>query len=148
MSMILEYIFWGFLAFALILFAILILFGLIYIIIFEPFNAYYLKRKDNKIQFKAEETEDSRNYRLYPNVYGHKYNKINTYDLKWRVLPSELPYLIRVFGNNKWKTFLLEEPMHFANEKDFIEHVSRFQTLDDLRKYERAFDNKIVWIHP
>lgn len=67
-----------------------------------PFSKYYIQKPTNKIQWKAVETDSSKEIRLnHPN---HTIGK-NIYELYYRVLPSELPFLVKVFDFNKWQNF-------------------------------------------
>jgi len=68
--------------------------------------------------------------------------------LEWRILPSELPYIIRVYGYNDWESFRQEEHLMFRNEQEFKDFVSDFKTLKDLREYYNKVDDKIVWYEP
>ena len=68
--------------------------------------------------------------------------------MEWRILPSEVPYIIRVYGYNDWERFAQTEYLHFENEKEFKDFVSKFKTRKDLREYYNKIDDKIIWYEP
>ena len=129
--------------------AMLTICALIWIIAIKPFCIYYLKKSSNKLQWKAEETDMSRQYRLgILELAKEKFS--DRYELKYRILPSELPFIVNVFGNNYWKTFDINdiENYQFKDKNDFIEFVSKFKSLDDMIKYKNEMKNKIKWVYP
>ena len=115
--------------FALITVGLLVLIK--YLIIY-PLSCYYTKRGTNKLQWKAKESSVV----------------INQFYLEWRILPSELPYIIRVYGYNEWEKFVQTEYLHFEDEKEFKDFVSNFKTRKDLREYYNKIDDKIIWYEP
>ena len=73
---------------------------LIKFIIIYPLSCYYTKRGTNKLQWKAIESSSSRETRLNGSAGPRP---LNQFYLEWRILPSELPYIIRVYGYNDWE---------------------------------------------
>ena len=128
--------------FALITVGLLVL---IKFLIIYPLSCYYTKKGTNKLQWKANESSASREYRINGSTDN---SLINQFYLEWRILPSELPYIIRVYGYNDWERFVQTEYLHFENEKEFKDFVSKFKTRKDLREYYNKVDNKIVWYEP
>lgn len=118
---------------------------LIKFIIIYPLSCYYTKRGTNKLQWKANESSASREYRINGSTDS---SLINQFYLEWRILPSELPYIVRVYGYNDWENFRQEEYLKFKNEQEFKHFVSDFKTLKDLREYYDKIDDKIVWYEP
>ena len=68
--------------------------------------------------------------------------------MDWRILPSELPYLIRVYGYNDWERFAQTKYIKFNNEQEFKDFVGKLKTLKDLREYYNKVDDKIIWYEP
>jgi hypothetical protein len=118
---------------------------LIKFIIIYPLSYYYTKRGTNKLQWKATETSASIKNRLNGDNLD---NRLNSFDLVWRILPSELPYIIRVYGYNEWEEFDQIKYNKFNNEEEFKNFVGRFKTYKDLREYYNKIDNRIVWYEP
>ena len=118
---------------------------LIKFIIIYPLSCYYTKRGTNKLQWKANESSASREYRINGSTDS---SLINQFYLEWRILPSELPYIVRVYGYNDWENFRQEEYLKFKNEQEFKHFVSDFKTLKDLREYYNKVDDKIIWYEP
>jgi len=118
---------------------------LIKFIIIYPLSCYYTKRGTNKLQWKACETSSSRELRINGCTDN---DKISQFYLEWRILPSELPYIIRVYGYNDWESFVQTKCLNFKNEQEFKHFVSDFKTLKDLREYYNKIDDKIVWYEP
>ena len=113
--------------------------------ILYPLSSYYTKRGTNKLQWKASEASSSRELR----INGCTDNDIiSQFYLEWRILPSELPYMVRVYGFNDWENFRQEEYLKFKNEQEFKHFVNDFKTLKDLREYYNKVDDKIVWYKP
>ena len=134
-------IFWCFI-FALITVSLLFL---IKFIIIYPLSCYYTKRGTNKLQWKAIESSSSREARANDCTDN---DTINQFYLEWRILPSELPYIIRVYGYNDWERFTQTDYINFHNVEEFRKFVRRFRTLKELREYYNKFGNKIVWYEP
>jgi len=118
---------------------------LIKFIIIYPLSCYYTKRGTNKLQWKANESSASREYRINGSTDS---SLINQFYLEWRILPSELPYIVRVYGYNDWENFRQEEYLKFKDEQEFKHFVNDFKTLKDLREYYNKIDDKIVWYEP
>lgn len=127
-----------------LLFCFAVLFAIKWLFIY-PFCEYCLKKETNKIQWKAVEKEESREIRINNPTYTFG---INVFDLYYRVLPSELPLLVKVFKFNKWEHFDTEHALIFNQKEQFIDFVSKFKTYADIKKYNKELDNKITWIHP
>lgn len=140
-----ENIFAATFMFVLFLVLICILLVAIKYAILYPLSSYYTKRGRNKLQWKASETSSSREVRI--NGFTDN-DTLNQFCLEWRILPSELPYIIRIYGYNDWKNFRQEEYLKFKNEQEFKHFVSDFKTLKDLREYYNKIDDKIVWYEP
>jgi len=115
-----------------------------YAILF-PLSSYYTKKGTNKLQWKACEASSSRELRINGNTIS---GLVNQFYLEWRILPSELPYIIRIYGYNDWEKFAQTNYLHFENEKEFKDFVSKLKTRKDLREYYDKVDNKIVWYEP
>ena len=115
-----------------------------YLIIY-PLSCYYTKRGKNKLQWKANESSTSREFRVNGSTDSCL---LNQFYLDWRILPSELPYIIRVYGHNDWERFAQTKYLNFKNEQEFKHFVSKFKTLKDLREYYNKIDDKIVWYEP
>lgn len=122
--------------------------GLLFLIkflIIYPLYCYYAKRGTNKLQWKANESSSSRELRINGCIDN---DMINQFYLEWRILPSELPYIVRVYGYNDWERFAQTEYLHFVNEQEFKDFVSKFKTRKDLREYYNKVDDKIIWYEP
>lgn len=113
--------------------------------ILYPLSSYYTKRGTNKLQWKASEASSSRELRINDCTDN---DMISQFYLEWRILPSELPYIVRVYGFNDWENFRQEEYLKFKNEQEFKHFVNDFKTLKDLREYYNKVDDKIVWYEP
>lgn len=118
---------------------------LIKFIIIYPLSCYYTKRGTNKLQWKASESSASRELRINGTTDSCP---LNQFYLEWRILPSELPYIVRVYGFNDWENFRQEEYLKFKNEQEFKHFVNDFKTLKDLREYYNKVDDKIIWYEP
>lgn len=134
-------IFWCFI-FALITIGLLFL---IKFVIIYPLSCYYTKRGTNKLQWKAIESSYSREARANGSTDN---DTINQFYLEWRILPSELPYIIRVYGYNDWEKFIQTDYLNFHNVEEFRKFVRQFRTLKELREYYNKVDDKIVWYEP
>ena len=122
--------------------------GLLFLIkflIIYPLSCYYTKRGTNKLQWKATESSTSREIRANGNTGSCL---LNQFYLDWRILPSELPYIIRVYGFNDWERFAQTKYLNFENEQEFKDFVGKLKTLKELREYYNNVDNKIVWYEP
>lgn len=133
-------------------FYFLVVLGLICVLLFSikyailyPLSSYYTRRGTNKLQWKANESSASREYRINGSTDSYL---INQFYLEWRILPSELPYIIRIYGYNDWEKFQQTRCLHFENEKEFKDFVSKLKTRKDLREYYNKVDDKIVWYEP
>ena len=121
-----------------------LLFFFFFIIIY-PLSCYYIKKGTNKLQWKACETSSSRELRINGCTDN---DMISQFYLEWRILPSELPYIVRVYEFNDWENFRQEEYLKFKNEQEFKHFVNNFKTLKDLREYYNKVDDKIIWYEP
>lgn len=113
--------------------------------ILYPLSSYYTKRGRNKLQWKASETSSSRELRI--NGFTDN-DTLNQFCLEWRILPSELPYIIRVYGYNDWEKFIQTNYIKFDNVEEFRKFVRQFRTLKELKEYYNNVDNKIIWYEP
>ena len=93
--------------------------------ILYPLSSYYTKRGTNKLQWKASEASSSRELRINGCTDN---DMISQFYLEWRILPSELPYIVRVYGFNDWENFRQEEYLKFKNEQEFKHFVNDFKT--------------------
>ena len=139
-----ESIFETICAFAIILLFILVLLALIKMIIMYPLSRYYMRRPTNKLQWKATETSYSKESRIRGLVTGNK----RQFKLEWRILPSELPLIIKAYGSNHWEEFKATRYIEFNDEQEFKDFVSKFKTLKDLKKYYHTVDDVTVWYEP
>lgn len=121
------------------------LFCFLKFLIIHPLSLYYTKRGTNRLQWRANESSASRENRINGNLESET---INDFYLDWRILPSELPYLIRVYGYNDWERFAQTKYIKFNNEQEFKDFVSKLKTRKDLINYYNKVDNKIVWYEP
>lgn len=104
-----------------------------------PYTNYQLNKKTNKIQWRCEETYDSRNNFRNGETDNHICN------LSYRVLPSEVNKFTRIYGDNDWyKTFT---HLKFKSEKEFKNFVKDFQTINDIKRYINKEDG-ILWYEP
>lgn len=104
-----------------------------------PYTNYQLKKKGNKIQWRCQETYESRN-----NFLNGK-SDIHICDLSYRVIPSEVNKFTRIFGSNGWKKTFTD--LEFKNKKDFQKFVKNFQTINDIKTYNNK-ENGILWYEP
>lgn len=121
-----------------------LLFFIKFIIIY-PLSCYYTKRGTNKLQWKAIESSSSREARANGSADPRP---LNQFYLEWRILPSELPYIIRVYGYNDWERLIQTDYIRFNNVGEFRKFVRQFRTLKELREYYNNVNNKIVWYEP
>lgn len=121
-----------------------LLFFIKFIIIY-PLSCYYTKRGTNKLQWKAIESSSSREARL---IGSADPRPLNQFYLEWRILPSELPYIIRVYGYNDWESLIQTDYIRFNNVEEFRKFVRQFRTLKELREYYNNVNNKIIWYEP
>lgn len=109
---------------------------------------YYRNKSTNKIQWKVEETMASKKCRMMS-----KGDNENEFFLLWKIIPTEIPPIVRIFGNNDWNRLVIDssifrETFHFNNEHEFKEFVMPLKTLNDLRNLQRKSSDGIVWYHP
>ena len=121
------------------------LFWFLKFLVIYPLSLYYTKRGTNRLQWRANESSASRENRINGNLESET---INDFYLDWRILPSELPYLIRVYGYNDWESFVQTKYIKFNNEQEFKDFVGKLKTRKDLINYYNKVDNKIVWYEP
>jgi hypothetical protein len=140
-----ENIFVGTFMFLIFLGLIAMLLAIIKYAILYPLSSYYTKKGTNKLQWKANESPVSREYRINGNTDS---SLINQFYLEWRILPSELPYIIRIYGFNDWEKFTQTKYLHFENEQEFKDFVGKLKTLKDLREYYNKINDKIIWYEP
>ena len=105
-----------------------------------PYFYYHLHKKKNKLQWKCDETWESREHRE-----NHE-SDIYECSVYYRILPSELNKFVRIFADNDW-----HNPFHshrqFKSENDFKEFVKNWKTYGD---FERWIDkeNGTIWYEP
>ena len=104
-----------------------------------PYTNYQLKKKGNKIQWRCQETYESRN-----NFLNGK-SDIHICDLSYRVIPSEVNKFTRIFGSNHWKEAFTD--LEFKNKEDFQKFVKNFQTINDIKTYNNK-ENGVLWYEP
>ena len=104
-----------------------------------PYTNYQLKKKENKIQWRCQETYESRN-----NFLNGK-SDIHICDLSYRVIPSEVNKFTRIFGRNHWKEAFTD--LEFKNKEDFQKFVKNFQTINDIKTYNNK-ENGVLWYEP
>lgn len=106
----------------------------------SPYCNYKLYNKNNKIQWRCEETNSSKEKRLN--------NQSDLYEcrVEFRILPSELNKFVRIFGDNDWESPFYDYKT-FKNENDFKEFVSQWKTYGDFKKYLNN-ENGILWYEP
>ena len=104
-----------------------------------PYTNYQLKKKENKIQWRCQETYESRN-----NFLNGK-SDIHICDLSYRVIPSEVNKFTRIFGSNGWKETFTD--LEFKNKEDFQKFVKNFQTINDIKTYNNK-ENGVLWYEP
>lgn len=104
-----------------------------------PYTNYKLKKKENKIQWRCQETYESRN-----NFLNGK-SDIHICDLSYRVIPSEVNKFTRIFGSNHWKEAFTD--LEFKNKEDFQKFVKNFQTINDIKTYNNK-ENGVLWFEP
>lgn len=135
MKEILELIFCGLFLFGMVC----LILGILYLVIIYPYVTYQLSRKSNKIQWRCQETYESRNNFLN----GESDNHIC--DLSYRILPSEVNKLTRIYGNNHWNETFTN--LKFKNKEEFQIFVKNFQTLNDIKTYVDK-ENGTLWYEP
>lgn len=105
-----------------------------------PYFRYKLNKKTNKIQWRCEETWESRQDRLNDKSTDYECS------LSYRVLPSELNKFVRIFGDNGWE-YPFVEHLKFNNQDEFKKFVSNFVTYNDIRTWIDE-KNCILWYEP
>lgn len=108
-------------------------------LISEKYTSYQIEKKSNKIQWKCEETYESKTTR------SKSLNGYYICNLSYRIIPTELNLFTKIFGNNDWKYVFSDIPIQ--NEEDFQWNVKDYKTYGDICKY---FDekNSTLWYHP
>jgi hypothetical protein len=109
---------------------------------------YYYNKPTNKIQWKAEETMASKKCRMMSDGDNE-----NEFFLLWKTIPTEIPPIVRIFGDNDWNRLVIDssiyrEAFHFNNEHEFKEFVTPLKTLNDLRNFQRKSSDRIIWYEP
>ena len=117
--------------------ALSFLFGVIYAYL-QPYCHYCLYKSKNKIEWKCEETEKCFDY-YTKTSFEDASNRWMEFEICYRIKPSEVNWLVRIFGDNDWnypfdKTFWFYEN---DAEKEFKGIIKEYETLDDVRKLER-----------
>ncbi len=104
-----------------------------------PYTIYQLNKISNKIQWRCQETYESRNNFLNGETDNH------ICDLSYRVLPSEVNKLTRIYGDNHWNETFTD--LKFKNKEEFQNFVKDFQTINDIKRYINK-ENGILWYEP
>ena len=125
-----------------LLFAIVVVSGLLWLAIPVPYIQYCIRKRSNKIQWKCVETFESRcNFALKKQDY-------HMCELYWRVLPSELNKFVKIFGDNDWqRAFSSYDNTKIYNKEDFLSIIEDYKTVDDIKKYNDK-ERGVLWIHP
>lgn len=105
-----------------------------------PYFRYKLYKKTNKIQWRCEETWESRQDRLNGKRTDYECS------LGYRILPSELNKFVRIFGDNGWE-YPFTEYLKFNNQDEFKKFVSNFVTYNDIKTWIDE-ENRILWYEP
>ena len=120
-----------------------VLFGMVFIIIWDmiigSYCRYKLLNRQNKIEWLCDETWDSMQ------KFRNKESNMHICNLSFRILPSELTTFVRIFGDNEWKKVF--ENLSFENKEDFVNFVSDFKTRGDIRSYINKRNGEL-WRHP
>ena len=134
-----------------LLFIFLFLLGIVgsLLAIKEFFSAtvghYYCNKVANKLQWKAEETPISKKCRMMS-----KEDAETEFRLWWRILPTELPTIVRIFSDNDWNRLKVSDCdfYHFKDESEFKKFTIQLKTLGDLRNFEKTASDRIIWYEP
>ena len=119
--------------------AVCLILVFLFMVIIYPYVKYQLNRKSNKIQWRCQENYEARNKFLNSESDKH------ICDLSYRVLPSEVNKLTRIFGDNYWhETFI---NLKFKNKEEFQIFVKDFQTINDIKTYVDK-ENGTLWYEP
>lgn len=125
------------LAIIILLFIIAIItFGMLWMAVVWPICNYYITKPNNLVQWEAVETGES-----HAN-YDRQISNKRLFDLYYRILPSDLNLFVRIFATNEWK--LRYENVELENKEEFIEYVSKYKTLMDIKNNQ----GRIHWLHP
>lgn len=113
---------------------------LFWAVLTTPYFKYKLYKKTNKIQWKCEETWESKQDRLN--------NKRTDYEcsLSYRILPSEINKFVQIFGDNSW-IYPFHTNIVFKNQEEFKKYVSNFVTYGDIKTWINE-KNNILWYEP
>ena len=104
-----------------------------------PYFNYKIKKKENKLQWRCREYYKSKTTRM-----SDPEKPYECY-IEYRVLPSELNTLTRIFSN-EWKDFS-DGRFIFKDKNDFINFVHNFKTYGDVKKFYDE-KNDIIWYEP
>ena len=105
-----------------------------------PYTRYCVNKGTNRIQWKCVETFKSKCANILDNRNYHEC------DLYWRVLPSELNTVVKIFGDNDWEKAFAD--LKISNEKEFLTIVDRYKTVDDIKRYINKEEKDVLWMHP
>ena len=119
--------------------AVCLILVFLFMVIIYPYVKYQLNRKSNKIQWRCQENYEARNKFLNSESDKH------ICDLSYRVLPSEVNKLTRIYGNNHWNETFTK--LKFKNKEEFQIFVKNFQTLNDIKTYVDK-ENGTLWYEP
>ncbi len=113
---------------------------LLWLVLTTPYFKYKLHKKANKIQWRCEETWESRQDRLNGKRTNYECS------LSFRILPSEVNKFVRIFGDNGWE-HPFPEHFKFNNQDEFKKFVSNFVTYNDIKTWMDE-KNCILWYEP
>lgn len=126
----------------LIILFLLIVFGIIFLTIWEfiviHICNHYVYLPQNKIQWKCVEYQESsdrfRNHEI-------DFHLCSVY---YRIIPSQLNLFVQWFGENIWVNAF--DDLKFKNKEEFQDFVKNFITYQDIQTYLNK-ENRI-WYHP
>ena len=113
---------------------------LFWAILTTPYFKYKLYKKTNRIQWKCEETWESKQDRLNNKRTDYKCS------LSYRILPSEINKFVQIFGDNSW-IYPFHTNIVFKNQEEFKKYVSNFVTYGDIKTWIDE-ENNILWYEP
>lgn len=119
---------WGLLCF------VILFYGIVY-----PYTSYMVNKGSNKVQWRCEETFESKCDRI-SNPY-----KEYVCDISYRVIPCELNKFVRIFGCNKWKYVFFDTKIN--DKENFLKLVNDLTTIKDINNYKDK-KNNVLWYKP
>ena len=104
---------------------------------------YKLYKRNNKIQWRCVETEESMIDRLSK---GGNELEFKCY-LEYRILPSEVNKFVRMFGTNCWEPGFESYIAFPNNEEQFKKFVSNYKTYGEIKDFHDK-ENGVLWTEP